>query len=70
MEKINYKDFTVQKKFLGLSKTPFDSVIEEANEWISINKIRALNVETLKDFKISQGKTTSEMIGVRVWYKM
>lgn len=66
---IAFKDFKCKPKgFLGLSMTPLQDAVDEANMWLAERCVQALNIETIYDMALSTQAMSTE-VGVRVWYQ-
>ncbi|SHK31376.1 hypothetical protein [Thermocrinis minervae] len=58
---IKYKDF--HRKMTPFKDESLDELIEkQVNEWIKINNVKVINVETLWE------RNTHVTVGIRVWY--
>ena len=66
---IGYQDFKKTSNFGALTKDSFQTAMVAANEWISLNKINVINVETLCDTSGFGGISATSQEGVRIWYR-
>lgn len=69
MAKVSFKDFDRPKEMLGLRTATIDKTVAVVNQWAESSNVRILNIETLVDVNVGNGRGKSNETGLRVWYQ-
>ncbi len=70
---IAFRDFDrkIKEKLFGGAPDvgPLQDAVDQANQWISANKVEVINVESLMEVTSDRYTTWTVFGGVRVWYR-